>query len=271
MISPVLRTFLYLLAAGYAATGWMLYLMPAWASADHFAWRVSPFVAMTIGGWCLGAAWLAFVIARRAQWPAALPSIVFLALFGLFEGAVLLAFRERVLLESPLALVYIATISGTALFAVAALVEGFLKRPVLVAVGAPTGALSYLLTMAFIMLVGFLGIYGLLAVDGARGLNGGIFPELISPFSLRAFGAFYFALALAAFPVMWTGGLGNILNHGFAAYGLIVFITVAAMANIKQFDFVARPTQAIYIGVYILVGAVVGGYLLCFGSGTGKR
>jgi hypothetical protein len=138
------------------------------------------------------------------------------------------------------------------------------------ALGPRTGAVTIGFATAFILLVGFLGLYGLTAVPGMRGLNAGIFPELLTPFSLRAFGAFYLALALAVVPLLWVRGRDNLLTHGFAAYGLIVFITAAAFINIGAFDFAARPTQSIYIGIYLLVGGVVGVYLLRFGTGTAR-
>ena len=53
----------YLLAAtavAYVVVGLPLFFAPEWAS-EHFAWRVSPFVAMTAGGWCLGTAAFALV------------------------------------------------------------------------------------------------------------------------------------------------------------------------------------------------------------------
>jgi hypothetical protein len=269
MISPALRTFLYLLCAGYALTGVILFVAPTWASAN-FAWRISPFVAMTIGGWCIGNAWFAFIAARRGAWAVVLCPILYLGLFGLFETGVLIAFRERVLTASPLAWIYLVTIAATAVFAIAALVEGFARRPVVAAVGAPSGAASTGFTIAFILLVGFLGCYGLTAVDGMRGLNASIFPEVLTPFSLRAFGSFYLALALAVIPLLWSRGLDNVLTHGFGAYGLIVFITAAALVFIDRFDFAARPFQTVYFGIYVLVGSVVGFYLLRYGTGAAK-
>src|SRR5262249_2472838 len=152
----------------------------------------------------------------------------------------------------------LATLAATCLFALMALIEGWRQRAKLAAVGPPTGPLPTWLTLGFVLVVGFLGGYGLLAVEGMRGLNAGIFPEVITPFTLRAFGSFYFALAIAAIPLLWLRGLGNLLTQGFASYGLIVFITAAALVFIQQFDFVARPTQAIYLGIYFLVGGVVG-------------
>jgi hypothetical protein len=242
MISSALRMWLYMLAAGYAAMGAILFVAPNWA-AKNFAWNISPFVAMTIGGWCLGTAWACGVIARRGNWAAMLCPILYLALFGVFETAVVIAFKDRLLTGNPLTWLYCATLAGTVLFAFAAVFEAMHRRPVLLTVGPPLNGTAIGITVAFILLVGFLGLYGLMAVPGMRGLNASIFPEQLSPFSLRAFGAFYFALALAVIPLLWTRGIGNLVSHGFALYGLLIFITVAAFVFIDRFDFVGRPTQ----------------------------
>jgi hypothetical protein len=268
MISRALQTFLYALALGYLVTGAVLFAAPDW-SAANFAWKISPFVATTLGGWCLGNASLAAIVARRNHWHSAICPILYLSLFGLFETGVLIAFRERVLFASPLAWIYLATVFATALFAVAALIEAF-RQGRAHAVGQRTGATTLVFAAIFILLVGFLGLYGLTAVPGMRGLNAGIFPEVLTPFSLRAFGAFYLALALAVVPLLWVRGRGNVLTHGFAAYGLIVFITAAAFINIGKFDFAARPTQMIYIAIYLLVGTVVGIYLVRYGTGKAR-
>jgi hypothetical protein len=271
MISPALRAFLTVIASAYGVLGAILYLAPVWASG-HFAWRVSPFVAMTIGGWCLGTAFAAFVVVRRRSWPAMLSPIVYLALFGLFETGVLYAFRANVLLNHPLAWLYAATIIATGLFAIAAAVEGARTRGLFKPLGAPMGSWTVFWAVIFVLLVGFLGLYGLLAVPGMRGLNRGIFPELLSPFSLRAFGSFYLALAVAVIPLLITRGLGNLLNHAFAMYSLLVLISAAAFVYIGQFDFANRPTQLTYIGIYLAVGALVGLYLLRYGTGAeGKK
>ena len=82
-------------------------------------------------------------------------------------------------------------------FAFTALVDWWQRRPLLQRVGAPNGPLLNLLIVIFILLIGFLGVYGLVAVEGMPALNRGIFPEILTPFSLRAFGAFYLCIALA--------------------------------------------------------------------------
>ncbi len=267
MISSALRVWLYALAVGYGAMGAILFAAPNWA-ANNFAWRISPFVAMTIGGWCIGTAFACLVVARRGNWSAMIGPILYLALFGLFESAVLVAYRDRLLIANPLAWLYCAVLAGTCLFAIAAAFEALRRRPVIVAVGPPLGATAIGSVMGFIALVGFFGIYGLTAVQGMRGLNAGIFPEQISPFSLRAFGAFYFALALAVIPLLWARGIGNLVSHGFAMYALLVFITAAAAVFIDRFDFVGRPTQMIYIGIYLVVAFAVGMYLVRYGTGA---
>jgi hypothetical protein len=43
------------------------------------------------------------------------------------------------------------------------------------------------------------------------------------------------------------------------------------LAFIGRFDFAHRPTQFIYIGIYVLVGAVVGVYLLRYGTGRDQK
>ena len=258
---------LYILAAGYGAMGAILFVAPNWA-ANNFAWSISPFVAMTIGGWCIGTAWACVIVARRGNWPAMIFPMLYLAFFGVFQTAVVIAFKDRLLIGNPLTWLYCAVLAGTFLFAIAAGFEAMRRRPVILAVGPPLGATAIGLALVFIVFVGFIGIYGLTAVPGMRGLNAGIFPEQISPFSLRAFGAFYFALALAVIPLLWVRGIGNLVSHGFAMYALLVFITLAAVVFIDRFDFVGRPTQMIYIGIYLLVAVAVGVYLARYGTGA---
>ncbi len=269
MISPLLRGVLLSLALLYAVLGAALFVAPVWAS-EHFAWKISPFVAMTIGGWCLGTAVTAFIIARRQNWPAMLPPILYLGLFGLFESIVVIAFRDRLLTGTPLAWLYLLSVAATALFAVLALAEAMRQKHILTRLGSPLGPVGFGFALIFILGVGFLGLYGILAVPGMRGLNASIFPEVLSPFSLRAFGSFYFALALAVIPILLSRGVGNVVNHGFAMYSLLVTITAAALAYIHVFDFANRPTQAIYIGIYLLVGLVVGAYLWRYGTGASR-
>jgi hypothetical protein len=85
--------------------------------------------------------------------------------------------------------------------------------------------------------------------------------------SLRSFGAFYLSLALGTVPLLAMRGLATGLNHAYAHYGLLVFITAAALVFIDRFDFSGRPTQVIYIAVYVIVALVTGIALIRHGSG----
>jgi hypothetical protein len=67
MLSGISRALTYACAVLYAILGVLLYFLPE-SLAPVFAWKVTPFMTMTIGGWCLGNAWLAWMTARRRAW-----------------------------------------------------------------------------------------------------------------------------------------------------------------------------------------------------------
>jgi hypothetical protein len=81
----------------------------------------------------------------------------------------------------------------------------------------------------FVIFVGFLGIYGLVARLGWPATNAGVFPELLSLFTLRSFGAFYLSLAVGALPLLWNRHNAAMLHYAYAAFGLVVMITLAAL------------------------------------------
>lgn len=265
MFSTPTRWLTFLTAALYAALGLSLFVAPE-SLAPGFAWKVSPFVAMTIGAWALGNAWLAWVSARRASWRLVYSSLVYLWLFGAGEAAVLIAFRERLVVSHPIAWLYLAALAAnlTAAVGVAELRRALRTRP---NVGPALRRGQRLPIVAFVVFVGFLGVYGLLAPLGAPGTNGGIFPEVLSPFSLRSFAAFYLALALGTATLLSEPSLPPVLHHAYAAYGLIVTITAAAVVYLRLFDFVARPGGLLYLGAYLAVGIPVLIALRVYGTG----
>lgn len=261
---PVTRGLAALLAALYAVLGFWLFIWPE-TSSTQFAWKVSPFVTQTIGAWCLGTAWLAAVCAWRAHWPLAQSPMLYLALFGLFEGMVLYAFRERVVLAHPQSWLYVTALGVNAVLAVVAA----LRLPHQWATRRVDGLAATRVTRAFTLLfIAFVGGLAAYALLGARPATGGrVFPEPMTLFTVRSFGAFYLALALAAIPLLFIRGIAPLLFHGFASYGLIVIITVAALRHLHLFDFVNRPLGLLYFGAYVGVGTVVLFYLLKFGIG----
>lgn len=253
MLSNTSRLFTYLLAILYAILGAFLYLFPA-ALAPVFAWKVTPFLTMTIGGWCLGNAWLAWVTARRWQWGLVFSTLIYLWVFGVGELLVLFNFRDRLVLSHPVAWLYFITLIVNTIAALAGLVDVMRSRPARTFSGPRFPGFLLAAVVGFILFVGFLGLYGLTAQVGAPGTNGGIFPEVMSPFTLRSFGMFYSSLALAVVPFLGYRSLSALLHHASASYGLIIFITLAAFINLGLFDFTARPGGLLYFFAYLIVG-----------------
>lgn len=84
MLSNTSRLLTYLNAILYTILGTLLFLFPA-KLAPVFAWKVTEFMTITIGGWCLGNAWLAWVTARRWKWNEVFSALLYLWLFGVGE------------------------------------------------------------------------------------------------------------------------------------------------------------------------------------------
>ncbi|MFZ5819768.1 MAG: hypothetical protein ACOYYJ_07690 [Chloroflexota bacterium] len=253
MLSKTSRWLAYTTALLYGVTGFWLYVFPE-PIAPVFAWKVTPFMSMTIGGWALGNAWLAYLAARRWAWSRVYTTLLYLWLFGISEMMVVFFFRDKLALAHPIAWLYLSTLVINVITALAGMADWLRLRPSIHREGRQVQPLHRWLALAFVLFVGFLGIYGLTAQIGWPGTNGGIFPEVMSLFTLRSFGAFYFSLALAALPFLWEKNLETVLHHGFAAFGLIAFVTIAAFAYLRLFDFSARPGGILYIAVYLLVG-----------------
>ena len=269
MLSNTSRWLTYLLAVLYTVLGALLFFLPE-SLAPVFAWKVTPFMAMTIGGWCLGNAWLAWVTARRWRWDLVYSSFLYLWIFGIGELLVLFNFRNALVLAHPIAWLYFITLLINTAAAIIGIVDWIRIRPTL-APPSPLTRLEYAAAVAFILFVGFLGLYGTIMQNGAPGTNGGIFPEIMSPFTLRSFGMFYLALSLSVIPHLLNQNRNALLHHGYAAYGLINFITTAAFVYIRLFDFAARPGGLAYFGAYLVVGISFIFVFLKFGTGAPRN
>src|SRR3990172_236365 len=250
MLSLTSRWLTRTLAALYAILGAILFLAPEWSAAS-FSWKISPFVAMTIGGWCLGNAGLAWEGARVWRWSIVHPLLIYLWLFGLLETTVLITFSDRVILDVPLAWPYIGALLLTILAGLLGVIEWLRRRPPLAPEGAPVSRTARGLIVFFVVFVGALAVGGAQAQPGGLSTEGGIFPEKLSLFTVRAFAAFYAALSLAALPLVWVKGMAPVLAVGRAGIGLIVPITAAAIVNLDTFDFSARPGGLLYFAAYL--------------------
>ncbi|HLF73583.1 MAG TPA: hypothetical protein VI524_04525 [Anaerolineales bacterium] len=253
MLSNTSRFLTYLIALLYAILGLLLFFLSE-QFAPVFAWKVTPFMTATMGGWCLGNAWSAFFTARRWDWKLVYPALIYLWAFGISELAVLAAFRDKLLLQHPIAWLYLAAIGLNALAAVAGIYEWLRFRPGRETFGPPARRFHYFLLSAFVLIVASLAFYGLYARIGDVGTNGGVFPEIMSLFTLRAFAAFYLSLSVSAAVLLRERNLAPMLHYGFSSYMLVLAITAAIFLYFDLFDFSTHPGQYIYVGAYFLVG-----------------
>lgn len=257
MVSPLARTLTRVLSVLYGVLGVILFAAPAW-SAANFSWKISPFVAMTMGGWCLGSAYTAWDTARIGRWSLVYPNVVYLWTFGVLEAVVLLLFRDKLNLGAALAWPYLLAIGLNAVVALLVAIEWLRNKPEIAAEGFPVPAWIRGLMVVFILFVGFLAVYGWLSGPDGRGTDGTIFPEPLSMFTLRAFASFYAALAAAVVPLLWSRGLAAVVVLGRAGMAFIVVITLAALVNLDTFNFAAHRGQWIYLGAYVGAFFVLG-------------
>src|SRR5512147_2155124 len=116
MLSKLSRLLTYACAALYGILGALLFVLPQ-TLAPVFAWKVTAFMTMTIGGWCLANGWLAYVTARRWDWTRVHTTLIYLWLFGVSEIIVLILFRDKLNLSHPIAWLYLITLIVNALTA----------------------------------------------------------------------------------------------------------------------------------------------------------
>lgn len=270
MLTKTSQTLTYLTAFLYFILGSLMFVLPEHL-APVFAWKVTGFMTMTIGAWCLGNAWLSWITARRWEWKLVYSSLIYLWLFGVLETCVVMVFREKLNLEHPIAWLYLAALLVNNLTAIFGLFDWLRIRPTRERFGPEVNRVAYSIVVVFILFVGFLSAYGIFAKIGSFGTNGGIFPEVMSLFTLRSFAAFYLSLTLAMVPYLWDKNLNSLLHHSFASYGLVVIITLAAFAYLPLFDFAQRPGGLLYFGAYLAVGIPLPLAFRKFGTGTRKQ
>lgn len=268
MLSNTSRWLTYLLAILYAVLGFLLFLFSA-SLAPVFAWKVTPFMAATMGGWCIGNAWSAFFSARRWDWKLVYMPLVYLWIFGIAELAVLIAFRDKLVLQHPIAWLYFITICVNSLAGLVGIYDWLRFKPTRSSFGPQAKAFHYVLISGFVLIVAILAIYGLYAQVGDFGTNGGVFPEIMSLFTLRAFAAFYLSLCVSAVIGLRERNLSTLLNYGFSSYMLVIAITAAIFVYFHLFDFSIHPGQLIYVGAYFLVGIPL--TITIIREGTGLR
>jgi hypothetical protein len=268
MLTNTSRYLTYALSALYAVIGAILFFQPE-QQAPIFAWNVTGFMTMTIGGWCLGNAFLAFFAARNWQWKSVYPAMSYLWSFGILESLVVISFRDKLNLGYPVAWMYVAVIAVNAVAAVVGVLDWLRIRPA-GEQSEPMTGLMRSLAAAFVLFVGFLGIYGLSAQAGMPATNGEIFPEAMTTLTLRSFGSFYLALTIGMLPLLYEKNRAPFLSYGFLSLGLTVIISIAAFAYLRLFNFAAHPFGLIYFAAYLAAVGLTIPLLRKYGTGFSR-
>jgi hypothetical protein len=96
------------IAVTYLLLGLTMFVLPGW-SAHHFPWKVSPFVAMTIGSYLLGSAWVAGIIQHTWTFARVYTLLLYLWLFGVLETVAVVIHRDKLAAGAVLTIPYLAT------------------------------------------------------------------------------------------------------------------------------------------------------------------
>src|SRR4051794_16137161 len=178
-LSPIARMLVRITGVLFLLLGLLLFLVPGWASTN-FPWKISPFIAMTMGGWYLGNGYMAWEVARVWKWSHVYACMVLLWVFSLLEAGVLLVFSDKLRFDVVLGWPYILVVGVAALTMIVCIVDWVRLRP---SVSDTAGGASNLLRLAmvvFALTVFLIAAFPLLGF----GASGSIFPEPISQFTL---------------------------------------------------------------------------------------
>jgi hypothetical protein len=252
VLAPKTRAAIRIAALLYIGLGLVLFAAPEW-SASAFPWTVSPFVAMTMGGWALGNGIGAWLASTRGPAARVLPLLGYLALFAGAQLLVVIAFRSVLQLDVLLAVPYLLTLGFTLIAASFGILELRTTQAIVVEEDVPISRNVRLLLIALTLFLLALAVGGFLAGPGGLSTTGKIFPEPLTLFTVRAFAAFYLALAAATGALVLRPMLASTIIVGLFGISLILPITAAAFLHTSAFDFAGRPLGIVYIAAYLVV------------------
>jgi hypothetical protein len=252
VLAPKTRAAIRIGSLLYLALGVVLFAAPAFA-ASEFPWSVSPLAAMTIGGWLLGNGIAMWFAAAPGPAPRVLPVLAYLVAFSGAELLVMIAFRVALDLGALLAIPYLITLGVSLIAAAFAMLELRKGTAVVLVEDRPLPSTTRWLLVVLLVFVGALAAGGFLAGPGGLSTTGQIFPEPMTLFSVRAFAAFYLALAIGLATLVVRPGVGSATMLGIAGVALILPILAAAVLNLGAFDFAGRPLGLVYLGAYAVV------------------
>jgi peptidoglycan/LPS O-acetylase OafA/YrhL len=137
-LSVASRWLTRVIAVAYLLLGLIMFAVPGW-SAHHFPWKVSPFVAMTIGSYLLGSAWMAGIIQHTWTFARVYTLLLYLWLFGVLETVVVIIHRDKLAAGTALTVPYLITLGLTVVAALVGLADWRCRRPSLQGGGASIG------------------------------------------------------------------------------------------------------------------------------------
>ena len=223
-------------------------------SAANFPWNVSPMVAMTIGAWALGMGAIAVDCGVRWNLHRSYAALVLVWVFGILELLVVVQFLGVLRTDHWLTWPYLIALGLTAAAAVPGAIAVYKARDEIREPGERIPAWVRFFIFSFIIVVGFLAASLFLRTADTPGQQ--LFPEPLTLFTVRAFSAFFASLVAGAAALLVSRDVAAPVELARVGLYLIVPIIIATLANLGSFDFSARPGGLIYIGAYVLTGAL---------------
>ena len=258
-LSQASRWFTRAIAVACLLLGLVMFAFPGW-SAHHFPWKVSSFVAMTLGSYLLGNAWIAAVAQRTWTFARVYSMLLYLWLFGVLETAVVLVHRGKLIGGAVLTVPYLIMLGLTVVAAAAGLADWIRRRPPLRSGGIAMPGMVRGLQVAFVIVVAFIAaavLYGPTSAHDAR-----YFPQPLTSFTLGALGVFYLSLSLSVLSMITQPGMATLATYLRGTIVLVAVIVIATLLNIGIFQFGTHPRRIVYLGTYLVVLAGTSGIML---------
>ncbi len=239
----------------YSALGTILFIFPSF-SAENFAWKVTPGIAMTIGGWCLGNAFMAWKASQIWRWKSIYAVLIYLWTFGILQTLVLILFRDKFILPGFVSYLYVAALLVNLLSAGVGIKEWINSKARLTPEGPPLHMWVRLLVIPAAIFVTIVTIF--MFINPTPILKGEILPQNISLFTVYAFAMFYIAIFAGGVASMIGNKAGPIYYLSQGGVALVIPITTAALVTFTGENFIKQPGVISYIGLYtvILIGAL---------------
>jgi hypothetical protein len=254
-LSSASRWLTRVVAVAYLLLGLVMFAFPDW-SAHHFPWKVSSFVAITLGSYLLGNAWIAAVAQHTWTFASVYSLLIYLWLFGVLETVVVLIHRDKLITGAVLTVPYLIMLGLTVIAAVAGVADWIRRRPPLRSAGMAMPGWVRGLLWAFVIVVAFIAAGVLYGPASAH--DGRYFPQPLSSFTLGALGVFYLSLSLSVLVMVRQPRIAAVTTNLRGTVVLVAVIVIATLVYIGIFHFGAHPRRIVYLGTYlvVLVGAI---------------